>query len=153
MSPEAELNTSSSRDTAEGDMVALPRGATSGRRPANALTTSAGARRAAGGPVDDARTDDQPVLLHEAGDLGVGDDERALGGGGERGLEHEARVVGAAVPVLAGAAESVAQERRLGLGDGLRTEHAVPAHVPEAGEEVVGPETGRQLERPQRPAP
>ena len=94
---------------------------------------------AAAEPVDDARADDPPALLHEAGDLGVGDDERALGGRGERGLEHEARVVGAAVPVLARAAESVAQERRLGLGDGPGREHVVPAHVPEAGEEVVSP--------------
>src|SRR5205823_12047858 len=41
-SPAAEVKTSSSRDTAEGDIVALPRGATRGRRPVNALTTSPG---------------------------------------------------------------------------------------------------------------
>src|SRR5439155_173284 len=46
--PEADVNISSSRETAEGARSAPTGAATSGRRPAKALTTSPGPRRAAG---------------------------------------------------------------------------------------------------------
>src|SRR5438309_1878329 len=96
----------------------------------------------------------EPALrLSSGGDeAGMVGDERPARGGAAHDLQRESRIVGAGVPVQPGAANVTSLQCRRPPASLLDTDAMVAGKARAKGEQVIGPESRRQLRR-SAPAP
>jgi hypothetical protein len=96
-------------------------------------------------PVGQLHADHAARLLHEADRARIRYGDGAGFASREQGLEHQPRVVGPAVPVHAGAAQTIRQQPRLGATRAVGAEHPVQVHAADARQDVVRPQARSEL--------